>query len=53
MAVTSALSPAEHPNALARSPINAVKIPMNTMATTKVAHPPSMLVGGTRANSNC
>ena len=52
MAVTSAFSPAEQPKELARSPIKAVRIPMNVMATTKHAQPPSKMEGGTKANNS-
>lgn len=52
MAVTSALSPAEHPKELARSPIRAVRNPMNAIATTKHNQPPHIMVGGTKEKSN-
>ena len=50
MAVTGSLRPIRQPKMLAKSPIVAVRRPINTRATMNVSQPPQILGGGTNAN---
>ena len=50
MAVTASLRPMRQPKMLAKSPMRAVRRPMNTRPTMNVNQPPQILGGGTKAN---